>query len=285
MGSSAAKAAGRNARRRRDAEADTAGFLRWHERTARRVALPLAWARETLAAGSRPLRIVLVAVLVLAAVPVANAAYQVFRKPSEALFPVAGAFNKQPKDTWQQYGPLFRAFATGPVTPELLAALAQIESTGNPLARTYWRWRPTWNPFAIYAPASSAVGLYQMTDGAFDEARRYCVRQHAVVDNACGFSSLYVRVFPSHSVELASVYLNRNVTAVFSRQGDKGVTAQQKQDLAAVIHLCGAGRAQAFVRRGFRAAAGERCGDHDIAAYLAKVNTMKRQFVRLAAER
>jgi hypothetical protein len=30
-------------------------------------------------------------------------------------------------------------------------------------------------------------------------------------------------------------------------------------------------------------AAGERCGDHLVAAYLAKVNAMKRQFLRLAA--
>jgi hypothetical protein len=31
--------------------------------------------------------------------------------------------------------------------------------------------------------------------------------------------------------------------------------------------------------------AGEHCGDHLVAAYLAKVNTMKRQFLRLAAQR
>ena len=29
--------------------------------------------------------------------------------------------------------------------------------------------------------------------------------------------------------------------------------------------------------------AGERCGDHLVTAYLAKVNAMKRQFLRLAA--
>ena len=49
--------------------------------------------------------------------------------------------------------------------------IAQVEGAGNPVARTYWRWRLTWNPFAIYQPASSAVGMYQMTDAAFAEAR------------------------------------------------------------------------------------------------------------------
>ncbi|HKA71488.1 MAG TPA: hypothetical protein VKE26_06760 [Xanthobacteraceae bacterium] len=31
--------------------------------------------------------------------------------------------------------------------------------------------------------------------------------------------------------------------------------------------------------------AGERCGHHAVAAHLAKVNAMKREFLRLAAER
>jgi hypothetical protein len=59
---------------------------------------------------------------------------------------------------------------------------------------------------------------------------------------------------------------------------------QQKQDLAAMIHLCGAGPAKAFARRGFRLIAGERCGDHDVATYLAQVNAMKREFLRIGAE-
>jgi hypothetical protein len=29
----------------------------------------------------------------------------------------------------------------------------------------------------------------------------------------------------------------------------------------------------------------ERCGDHEVAAYLAQINAMKRKFLRLAAER
>ena len=69
--------------------------------------------------------------------------------------------------------------STSTITPELLAALAQVESAGNPVARTYWRWQLAWNPFAVYQPASSAVGLLQMTDGAYAEAARYCIRQNA----------------------------------------------------------------------------------------------------------
>ena len=59
---------------------------------------------------------------------------------------------------------------------------------------------------------------------------------------------------------------------------------QQKQDLAAFIHLCGAGPATAFARRKFQMIGGERCGDHLVAAYVARVNAMKRQFLRLAAD-
>ena len=58
---------------------------------------------------------------------------------------------------------------------------------------------------------------------------------------------------------------------------------QQRQDLAAVIHLCGSAVGNAYARRGFRFTRGQRCGDHDGRRYLAKVNALKRQFARLAA--
>src|SRR5262250_2427877 len=87
-----------------------------------------------------------------------NWIYQVVRKPSELFFPVSGVLAKTPSETWRQYEPLFRRHSTAVITPELLAALAQVEGEGNPVARTYWRWQFTWNPLAIYEPASSAVG-------------------------------------------------------------------------------------------------------------------------------
>jgi hypothetical protein len=219
-----------------------------------------------------------------------NWLYQVARKPTELLFPVSGTLAKAPPETWRQYGPLFRRHSTSVITPELLAALAQVEGAGNPVARTYWRWRLTWNPFEIYRPASSAVGMYQITDATFQEARRYCIRNHVVVEagpwydvRSCWFNALYTRVVPGHAVELTAALLDRGVADTLQRQRIGAATLPQKQDLAAVIHLCGAGPGDAYARRGFRLTADQRCGDHDARGYLARVNAMKRQFARLAA--
>lgn len=231
----------------------------------------------------RALKIAAITVLVLAAFALVNLAYHVMRKPTE-LFIVAGhSLDKEPEQTWRQYGALFRDNATRSITADLLAALAQTESSGNPVARTYWRWRLAWNPFALYQPASSAVGLFQMTDGAFAEAARFCIRDHEVTADGCGASSLYIRAWPAHAVALTAIYLDRQVAAVLARSPAAKPTARETQDLAAVIHLCGAGPAAGFVRRGFRPDDGERCGDHSVAGYLGKVNAMKKQFRALAA--
>jgi hypothetical protein len=58
------------------------------------------------------------------------------RKPTEMFFPVSATMNRLPADTWRQYAPLFREYSTATVTAELLAALAQVEGAGNPIART-----------------------------------------------------------------------------------------------------------------------------------------------------
>jgi hypothetical protein len=218
-----------------------------------------------------------------------NWAYHALRKPTEIFFPLESTLDKSPYDTWRHYGSLFREHATASVTPELLAALAQVEGAGNPVARTYWRWRPTWNPLDMYRPASTAVGMYQMTDGTFRAAKRYCVHDHAVVEDgpwhdvrSCWFNSFYTRVLPSHAIELTAALLDRDIaSAIASRRGGT-VSLRHKQDLAAVIHLCGAGAGRDFVSRGFRIPPRQHCGDHDVAAYLSQVNAMKQQFTRLA---
>ena len=218
-----------------------------------------------------------------------NVIYQVARKPTELFFPVSGTLNKTPSETWRDYGPLFRKYATSLIAPELLAALAQVEGSGNPVVRTYWRW--SWSPhfFELYRPASSAVGMYQLTNGTFALARRYCIRDHAVLEegpwndwHSCWFNALYTRVIPSHAVELTAAYLDRSIAAALAHNPKRHAARAQLQQLAAVIHLCGAGAGEAFVRRDFRLAAAERCGDHEVHVYLERVDAMRRLFEDIA---
>lgn len=218
-----------------------------------------------------------------------NWVYQVVRKPTELYFPVSGALAKTPLETWRRYAPIFRSHSTATITPEFLAALAQVEGSGNPVARTYWRWTLTTDPFEVYRPASSAVGMYQITDATFDVAKRYCIHNHVVVEDgpwhawrSCWFNSLYTRVVPTHAVELTAALLDRQVAGTLVRRGIAMATLEQKQDLAAVIHLCGSGAGDAYARRDFRLAPNQHCGDHDVRTYLAKVDGMKQTFARLA---
>ena len=219
----------------------------------------------------------------------ANWVYQAVHKPTELFFPADRTLAKTPYETWRQYGSLFKEFSTAVIAPELLAALAQVEGSGNPVARTYWRWHLSWNPFELYQPASSSVGMYQITDATFRVAKRYCIREHVVIEdgpwndvNSCWFNGLYTRVIPSHAIEITSAYLDRGVASVIERRGI-AATLQQKQDLAAVIHLCGAGGGDAYAIRKFRLIPGQRCGDREVFDYLIRVNAFKRQFARFAA--
>lgn len=221
-----------------------------------------------------------------------NWVYQVVHKPTELLFPVSGVLYKSPPETWSEYGSLFEKYSTNIMTPELLAALAQVEGSGNPIVRTYWRWSWVPHPFEVYRPASSAVGMYQLTDGTFAEARHYCIHGHHVVEegpwndwHSCWFNSLYTRVIPRDAVEMTSAYLDRAVTAALLAHRIEHATPRQEQDLAAVIHLCGAGAGDAYVRRGLRLISGQKCGDHEARIYVARVDAMKRLFTRLAANR
>jgi Transglycosylase SLT domain len=231
------------------------------------------------------MRVVVIGFAFVAVCSVVNLVYQMLYKPMEVFAPISSEFNKAPIETWRQYAPLFREYSTVSIPPELLAALAQVESAGNPVATTYWRWRLTADPFAIYQPASSAVGMYQMTDAAFAEAEGHCILHHAVVETGCSATALHSRVVPRHATELTAVFLDRNVAAILGHRRKTKVSRQQREELAAVIHLCGTGLAMAFARRGFRLTPGEHCGDHDVATYLSQINAMKRKFLRLAAQR
>lgn len=217
-----------------------------------------------------------------------NWIYQVVRKPSELFFPVSGTLYKSPAETWAEYAPIFKKFSTAVMTPDFLAAVAQVEGSGNPVARTYWRWSWSSQPFGVYRPASSAVGMYQITDGNFAEARRLCIHDHVVVADgpwndwhSCWFNSLYARVIPSDAVELTSAYLDRSVASILERHRISSASLPQKQTLAALIHLCGAGAGDEFARRRFRLAESQHCGDTPARAYLERVAAMQSVFSRL----
>ena len=206
-----------------------------------------------------------------------NWLYQVMRKPSELFFPVSGTLFKSAPETWRAYEPIFTKYSTPIMTRDLLAALAQVEGSGNPIVRTYWRWAWTAHPFGLYRPASSAVGMYQITDGTFAEAKRYCIRNHAVIDDgpwndwqSCWFNALYTRTIPSNAVELTAAYLDRGVANILARHHLSSASIEHKQMLAAIIHLCGAGAGDDYARRGFKLIEGQRCGDHETRVYLSR---------------
>ena len=219
---------------------------------------------------------------------VLNWIYQVIRKPGEIFAPVSASLSKSPESTWRSYGPLFEKHSTSIISAEFLAALAQVEGNGNPIARTYWLWQWSWNPFEVYRPASSALGMFQITDGTFAEARKYCIRDHEIVTDgpwydlrSCWFNSFYTRTLPSHSSEMTAAYLHRSVVDTLAARRTAKVGLAQQQKLAAVIHLCGLKRGEIFVMRGFQLMLGECCGTHSLWWYLIQIDLMRKRFARL----
>jgi hypothetical protein len=91
-----------------------------------------------------------------------------------------------------------------------------------------------------------------------------------------------MRVIPSHAVEMTSAYLDRRIATILGRNRIRSATSKQKQDLAAVIHVCGAGAGDGYARRGFRLRPGQKCGDHSVGGYISRVSSMKQTFQRLA---
>jgi hypothetical protein len=217
----------------------------------------------------------------LALLPVINWFYHVVQNPSQVLSPLNGSFVKAPANTWNSYSESFIENSTTVLTPEFLAALAQAESGGNPVAQPYWRWDLSSNPFEIYAPASSSSGLFQLTEGTFQEAKKFCIHDNEVVRDgpwynfsSCWFNALYSRLSASDSIEMTAARLQHLV----DRLGYNGPVAQ-KQELAAMIHLCGFGKTQQYVKRKIKKVGF--CGDHHVGSYIRKIRLLERSFLAL----
>ena len=103
---------------RRDCDGVRRRFGRWREFVRRA-------GRKWYAAPSA-VRIAVTAATIVAVLAATNLGYHVLRKPTEIFVLVSGKLDKTPAETWTRYAPLFRKFSTAAITPELLAALAQI---------------------------------------------------------------------------------------------------------------------------------------------------------------
>jgi hypothetical protein len=82
---------------------------------------------------------------------------------------------------------------------------------------------------------------------------------------------------------LTAALLDHQVTQTIGTRRLGEVTLQRKQDLAAVIHLCGAGAGRAYAARGLQLTPNQRCGDHDVNNYLARIKALKYTFAKPAA--
>ena len=219
----------------------------------------------------------------------ANALVQLARKPTEIFTPVGGSLNKLPAETWRSYESIFRKHATATITPDFLAALAQVEGAGNPLASTPWRWKLTEDPFDVYRPASSAVGMFQITNGTYQQAKRYCIHDNEVAADgpwydwsSCWFNWLNFRVVPSHAAEMTSAFLDISVSRTLRQLKREDATLRDKQDLAAIMHLCGVAAGEDFAKRRFRLSPNQRCGGQNVGAYLGQMYALQRTFATLA---
>jgi hypothetical protein len=82
---------------------------------------------------------------------------------------------------------------------------------------------------------------------------------------------------------MTAAYLDLRLNQILARQRIGDATLAQQQDLAAVIHLCGAGAGASYARRGLRPIPGQRCGDHDVQRYLLKLRSLRATFAQLAS--
>jgi len=204
--------------------------------------------------------------------------FQLIKKPTEII---GFAFNTQKKSiykTWKTYRPLFESHSTEIIKPKFLAALAQVESGGDPLASPNWSFKFPSSFFNLFSPLSSSVGLYQFTTATFNKASRLCIHRGNVVKTgkwydiqSCWFNALYTRLIPSDSIEVASAYLDVSVKKIMRAFRLKRLTKEKQEKLASVIHLCGYGRGKTLVRNNFNLNNMKNCGSHNVKNYYLKI--------------
>lgn len=219
-----------------------------------------------------------------------NLIYQLVNKPAELFGLFVPDSYKTTQETWNNYGKYFKRHSTNTMTPEFLCALAQVESSGNRYATPQWRFRWTSDITRIYAPASSAVGLMQYTDGTFEEARRFCIHDHKVAlagrlfdFDSCWFNLFYSRLSASNSIEMTSARLHFHINEILNDCGYTVTSLKDRQKLGAVIHLCGRSKGRKFAETNFSFDAISPCGSHNPAIYYGRIEIIMSSLIRSQA--
>ena len=203
-------------------------------------------------------RIVVSAALLLVLWLAVNWTYHAFNKPTEVLFPLDNALDKSPGENLAGVRlAVPRAFHGGhnagvprrdgagrrrrqPGGADILALATDVESPRVVSARVE---RGRHVPDHQRGVPGRAALLHSRPRGGRGRPLERL--------QSCWFNSLYTRTIPSHAIELTSATLDRSVANTLARHRIARATLRQKQDLAAVIHLCGPGTGHAYARRGF----------------------------------
>jgi hypothetical protein len=216
-----------------------------------------------------------------------NVIVGVVRKPAHLLTPITKYFYKVPSQTWDSYQGIFETYETSTLDAEFLAALAQAESAGNPIATPYWEFTLQQDILSLFRPASSSLGLYQMTYDTFQDAKRFCFVDGKIAMDAkknelkhCWQNDFKFRFSVSDSVHLTSARLSYYTESSLKKYGARA-SQLQRQQTAAIIQLCGPGKAPEFIRSGFNVKKMGACGSHSVPAYIKRVFTYKKTFMAM----
>lgn len=212
-----------------------------------------------------------------------NFIIQIYRKPIEILNFLSWSESKTINKTWMSYKKYFIKNSTENISPYFLASMAQVESSGNPMASPKWKFNTKRSLKDWFSPLSSSVGLYQFTQPTFEIAKNFCIYKNKSVKkgrwyqfNRCALNWAYFRIWPSHSIEIASGYLDYGIRKLLGSSINK-VPLKMKTRLASVIHLCGEHRGRKFVQRSFKIKKNEHCGSHSLAKYILRLESLEKK--------
>ncbi|MCH2535573.1 MAG: lytic transglycosylase domain-containing protein [Bdellovibrionales bacterium] len=213
---------------------------------------------------------------------------QIIQKPAHLLGFMSSYFYKTPYETWQSYHQDFKQYETITTSSYVLAAIAQVESSGNPIATPHWEWNLKNKWHSLYAPVSSSVGLYQFTTPTFERAGTLCVHKGEIYDKVepyqilhpCWWSRFGVRLSASSSIRAASAYLHKEVGELLRRFNMEHLGVKSRARLAMVVHLCGKYKAALLLKKRSLASLGY-CGSHNVAQYIKKAERLIVKFKKL----